>query len=191
MNVYIGEINASGARFSKKIAFLECTFTQAASFQGTKFTQNANFQRTTFGWTTSFDDAEFRGDVDFQGTTFGLVSFMNTTFKGDANFGAKLAEKGAHFELEANFQDATFMRDANFGARIVGPQPNGSIFEDSAHFNGCTFEGCAIFQGTAFKRDANFGSGISSSNGGIWLGESTTFKGPAIFNYATFETGNF
>ena len=191
MNVNIGEINASGARFSKKITFLECTFTQAASFQGTKFTQNANFQRTTFGWTTSFDDADFKGDVDFQGTTFGLVSFMNTIFKGDANFGAKLTEKGAHFELEANFQDATFMRDANFGARIVGPQPNGSIFEDSAHFNGCTFKSRAIFQGTAFKRDANFGSGIWSSNGSSWLGEGATFKGPALFNYATFETGNF
>ena len=190
-NVYIGEINASGARFSKNIAFLECVFTQAASFRGAEFTQDANFRHTTFECTTSFDNADFKEDADFQGTTFGLVNFVGTTFGGVANFGAKLTQKGAHFELEANFQDATFMKDANFGARIVGPQSNGSIFEDSAHFNGCTFKSRAIFQGTTFKHDANFGSGIWSSIGSRWLGEGATFKGPALFRHATLEAGNF
>ena len=183
--ICISEFNATGAHFSKNIAFLDCTFAKVAIFRGTRFTQDTNFQDTTFGWFTSFDDAKFKGKVNFRGATFGWADFVGATFNGATNFGAKLAHRGSHFKGKASFEDATFMKEVNFGAQILGPEPNGTVFEDDAYFYGCTFKDHAFFQGATFKQYANFGSGLLS------FGKGATFESTAVFEDAIFKIGNF
>ena len=168
-------------------------------FSKSKFKESSNFESAYFGgYWTWFEGSEFRnvsfGDFDYD------VSFLNSTFKGDAlfgTFGNYVSFTGSEFNGNASFnrfnEDAHFER-TRFNKRaefnnleyfLLGRflQEYAFNFNGDSFFQGSMFNGSALFSLSRFNGTAIFSE--------VQFNQSVDFIG-SLFNHSVdFRNAEF
>jgi len=216
-----GVFEATQTEFTVGATFQRAKFGGDVRFTAAKFLTQANFDLCEFRGNAAFSQADFSKSVTFEqahfwaGAGFGGLPSMKQL---NAKFQARAVFDRAIFDYIADFRGVTFEEEVSFrwtksNALITF---EGALFKkdveffqvelSDVNFDGSAFRGKASFEGTHVTGAAGFGRSASAGVcrfyqpvnfadveiGIATFGRYTEFKGPVVFDAATFgDTSGF
>lgn len=127
------------ANFRRSVTFSDCDFRGEVDFTKVMVADNIDFSKSTFGESAKFDLVELRG---------GINRFYEITAEKNFSF------TSSYSNGNISFMDATFKGDANFHKLICSElMMNNTTFEGDAIFSNQTIRGAALFNYAKFNHD--------------------------------------
>ncbi|MCQ2190073.1 MAG: pentapeptide repeat-containing protein [Paludibacteraceae bacterium] len=127
------------ANFRRSVTFSDCDFRGEVDFTKVMVADNIDFSKSTFSDNAKFDLVELRGGINrfYEITADKHFSFTSSYSNGNISF-----------------MDATFKGDANFHKLICSElMMNNTTFEGDAIFSNMTVRGSALFNYSKFNHD--------------------------------------
>lgn len=127
------------ANFRRSVTFSDCDFRGEVDFTKVVVIDNIDFSKSTFGENAKFDLVELRA---------GINRFYEITAEKNFSF------TSSYSNGNISFMDATFKGDANFHKLICSElMMNNTTFEGDAIFSNQTIRGAALFNYAKFNHD--------------------------------------
>jgi len=127
------------ANFRRSVTFSDCDFRGEVDFTKVMVADNIDFSKSTFGESAKFDLVELRGGIN---RFYEIIAEKNFSFTSSYSNG------------NISFMDATFKGDANFHKLICSElMMNNTTFEGDAIFSNQTIRGAALFNYAKFNHD--------------------------------------
>lgn len=127
--------------FRRSVTFSDCDFRGEVDFTKVIVADNIDFSKSTFGDNAKFDLLELRG---------GINRFYEITAEKNFSF------TSSYSNGNVSFMDASFKGDANFHKLICSElMMNNTTFEGDAIFSNMTVRGSALFNYAKFNHDCD------------------------------------
>lgn len=159
------------ANFRRSVTFSDCDFRGEVDFTKVMVADNIDFSKSTFGEDAKFDLVELRG---------GINRFYEITAEKNFSF------TSSYSNGNISFMDATFKGDANFHKLICSELMfNNTTFEGDAIFSNQTVRGAALFNYAKFNRD--FDLSYSKFLAPVIMTHAE-IAGKVVLNYCVFNS---
>ncbi len=157
--------------FRRSLTFSDCDFRGEVDFTKVMVADNIDFSKSTFGENAKFDLVELRG---------GINRFYEITAEKNFSF------TSSYSNGNISFMDATFKGDANFHKLICSElMMNNTTFEGDAIFSNLTIRGAALFNYAKFSHD--FDLSYSKFLAPVIMTHAEIF-GKVSLNYCVFNS---